>query len=130
MGTDPQDYAVFEVTPQSTSQIMYYQTVHHKQLVNGHVSREPPGSLHFIETEPVVRLLYHIQGTQPGNAAVNTTSLDPSVLSLYNIKYVIVHRENLTQQQINLVDTLFKNASRGAPIVYEDGPMVVYATNA
>jgi hypothetical protein len=129
LGTDPQDYAVFEVVPRSTAQIMYYQTLHHKQLVNGYVSREPPGSLHFIETEPVVHLLYHIQGTQPGNVAVNTTSLDPSVLSHYNIKYVIVHRENLTQQQINLVQALFGKASKGAPVVYEEGPMIVYALN-
>ncbi|MGZ4885987.1 MAG: hypothetical protein ACXV5C_11750 [Halobacteriota archaeon] len=129
LGTDSQDYAVFEVAPRSTAQIMYYQTIHHKQLVNGYVSREPPGSLHFIETEPVVRLLYHIQETQPGTVAVNTTSLDPSVLSRYNIKYVIVHRENLSQQQINLVQALFGKASKGAPVVYEEGPMVVYVLN-
>jgi hypothetical protein len=130
MGTDPQDYAVFEV-PSSHGQIahsMYYQTIHHKQLVNGYVSREPPESLQFIETEPVVRLLYHIQGTQPGKA-VNTTGLDPSVLARYNIRYVIVHREDLSQQQINFVQALFEKASKGAPVVYEEGPMIVYAIN-
>ncbi|MGZ4947086.1 MAG: hypothetical protein ACXV5N_11975 [Halobacteriota archaeon] len=126
MGTDPQDYAVFEVAPQSTAQIMYYQTIHHKQLVNGYVSHTPPESLRFIETEPVVSLLSNIQTTKPG-ATVNTTSLDPSVLSGYNIKYVIVHRENLTQPQINLVQALFGKASKGAPVVYEEGPMIVYA---
>lgn len=130
MGTDSQDYAVFEVAPQSTAQIMYYQTIHHKQLVNGYVSREPPGIWHFIMTEPVVHLLYFIGAVKSGDASVNTTNLDPSVLSRYNIKYVIVHRENLTQQQVYIVDTLFKNASKGAPVVYEDGPMVVYATSA
>jgi hypothetical protein len=128
MGTDPQDYAVFEVAPQSISQIMYYQTIDHKELVNGHVSRLPPESLHFIETDPVVRLLYNIQGIKSG-AAVNTTSLDPSELSRYNIKYVIVHREYLTQQQISLVQALFDKASKGAPVVYEEGPMIVYAIN-
>jgi hypothetical protein len=128
MGTDPQDYAVFEVVPQSISQIMYYQTIDHKQLVNGHVSRLPPESLHFIETDPVVRFLYNIQGIKSG-AAVNTTSLDPSELSRYNIKYVIVHREDLTQQQISLVQALFDKASKGAPVVYEEGPMIVYAIN-
>jgi len=51
------------------------------------------------------------------------------VLSNYNIKYVIVHRENLTQQQIDLVQALFENASKGAPVVYEEGPMIVYALN-
>jgi hypothetical protein len=99
MGADPQDYAVFEVAPRSTAQIMYYQTIHHKQLVNGYVSRTPPGSLQFIETEPVVNLLSNIQDMKSGNLSVNTTSLDPSVLSSYNIKYVIVHRENLTQRK-------------------------------
>lgn len=128
LGTDPQDYAVFEVAPQSTAQIMYYQTIHHKQLVNGYVSHTPPESLRFIETEPVVSLLSNIQTTKPG-ATVNTTSLDPSVLSGYNIKYVIVHRENLTQPQINLVQALFGKASKGAPVVYEEGPMIVYALN-
>ena len=127
LGNDPQDYAIFEVAPGSTGQIMYYQTVHHKQLVNGYVSRTPPGSLQFIETEPVVSLLSNIQTMKSG--PVNTTSLDPSVLSSYNIKYVIVHRENLTPEQINLVDTLFKKASKGAPVVYEEGPMIVYALN-
>jgi hypothetical protein len=107
---------------------MYYQTISHKQLVNGEVSRTPPGSLQFIETDPVVRLLFNIQGIKPG-AAVNMTGLDPSVLARYNIKYVIVHRENLTQQQINLVDILFGQASKGAPVVYEEGPMIVYAVN-
>ena len=97
--------------------------------MNGYVSREPPGIRDFIETEPIVRLLYHIKGITPGNVSTDMNSLDPSALSHYNIKYVIVHRENLTQQQVYLVDTLFKNASKGAPIVYEDGPMVVYATS-
>ncbi len=129
MGTDPQDYAVLEVAPhESTEQMMYYQTISHKQLVNGYVSRTPPGSLEFIETEPVVRLLINIQEIKPG-AAVNTTGLDPSVLARYNIKYVIVHREDLTQQQINLVQALFDKASKGAPVVYEEGPMIVYAIN-
>jgi hypothetical protein len=131
MGTDPQDYAVLEVYNQTnweTAHIMYYQTISHKQLVSGYVSRLPPGSLHFIETDPVVRFLYNIQGIKPG-AAVNTTSLDPSELSRYNIKYVIVHREDLTQAQINLVQALFKKASKGAPVVYEEGPMIVYAIN-
>jgi hypothetical protein len=129
MGTDSQDYAIFEVAPRSTAQIMYYQTIHHKQLVNGYVSRTPPGSLHFVETEPVVGLLSNIQDMKSGNLSINMTGLDPSVLASYNIKYVIVHRENLTQQQINLVDALFKNASKGAPVVYEEGPMIVYALN-
>jgi len=130
MGTDSQNYAVFEVAPRSTAQIMYYQTIHHKPLVNGYVSREPPGIWRFIETEPVVRFLYHISGVKSDNVPANITSLDPSALSRYNIKYVIVHRENLTQQQVYLVDNLFKNASKGAPVVYEDGPMVVYAISA
>ncbi len=128
MGTDPQDYAVFEVAPPSLSQMMYYQTISHKQLVNGYVSRTPSGSWHFIATEPVVLLLFNIQEIKPG-AAVNMTGLDPSVLARYNIKYVIVYREDLTQQQINLVQALFKNASKGAPVVYEDGPMIVYELN-
>jgi hypothetical protein len=128
MGTDPQDYAVLEVAPASTEQIMYYQTISHKQLVTGEVSRTPPESLQFIETQPVVRLLVNIQKIKSG-AAINMTGLDPSVLSSYNIKYVIVHRENLTQQQINLVEILFGQASKGAPIVYEDGPTIVYALN-
>jgi hypothetical protein len=43
--------------------------------------------------------------------------------------YVIVHRENLTKQQINLVQALFEKASKGAPVVYEDGSMIVYTLN-
>lgn len=128
MGADPQDYAVLEVAPDSTAQILYYQTISHKQLVNGEASRTPPGSLQFIETDPVVRLLFNIQEIKP-NATVNTTGLDPSVLARYNIKYVIVHRENLTQKQINLVQELFEKASKGAPVVYEEGPMIVYELN-
>ena len=58
--------------------------------MNGYVSREPLGIWYFIITQPVVCLFYNIQGTKPGDAALNTTSLDPSVLSRYNIKYVIV----------------------------------------
>jgi len=42
---------------------------------------------------------------------------------------VIVGRENLTLQQINLVQALFGKASKGAPVVYEEGPMIVYALN-
>jgi hypothetical protein len=130
IASDPENYAIFEVAPRSTAQVMYYQTIHQKPLVNGYVSREPPGAQQFIETEPVARLLYHIQEIVPGNVSTNTTGLDPSVLSSYDIKYVIVHRENLTPQQVYLVNMLFKNASKGAPIVYEHGPMIVYATSA
>jgi hypothetical protein len=128
MAADPVGYAIIEVpSPAMDSQAMYYQTTHHKELVNGNVSRTPDSALRFIETEPTVHFLFHLQEYNRGNTAADLRDLDPSALSHYTIRYVIVHRDYLTQQQVYLVDALFKNASQGAPIVYEDGPMIVYA---
>lgn len=128
IASDPGNYAIFEVTSEPNATIMYYQTIHQKPLVNGYVSREPPQARQFIETEPVARFLYHIQDITPNNTSVNVTDLNPSVLSHYNIKYVIVHQESLTPRQVGLIVRLFNNTPQETPLIYKEGPMIVYAT--
>lgn len=132
MASDPDNYAVIEVPANTPTQWdslwMFYQTISHKQLVNGHVSRTPPSALDFIDSEPVANLLFHIQDFNTSNVPANVTELNPSTLSRYSIKYVIVHSEYLTALQTKLIDELFRNSTDTYPVVYEDGPMIVYGT--
>ncbi|MGZ4891723.1 MAG: hypothetical protein ACXV2B_05635, partial [Halobacteriota archaeon] len=106
MASDPESYAILEVPFNFNGTILYYQTIHHKPLVGGYVSREPPNARQFVEKQPSAHFLSLIQ-FMSNNVSVNASYFNPSALAQYNIRYVIVHQEHLTPHQVDLVTTMF-----------------------
>lgn len=99
---------------------MYYQTVHRRPLVEGHVSRTPPQAYAFIEATPVLRSLLHCR-----DWALPPADLTPLLPTLHaeGIEVVILHKELVTAA--SLAEWL---AARSAAPDYEDERIAVYAT--
>jgi hypothetical protein len=99
---------------------MYYQTVHNRPLVEGHVSRAPQEAYAFIEATPALRSL----------RACGREALPPANLSLIlnalgerGIDYVILHKRLVRQLSLDLwLDT------RTVVPDCEDEHIAVYST--
>ncbi len=101
---------------------MYYQTVHHRPLVEGHVSRTPPQAYAFIEATPVLRSMLHCR-----DWALPPADLTPLLPALRaeGIDVVILHQELVTAA--SLAEWLAAQSS--APDVEdEDARIAVYVT--
>lgn len=129
------DYALIEVPFKAKS--MYYQTVHEKKLVYGYVSRTPFSVQEFIGNTPLIRELslnslpYQTNQTWYGKPEINAD--DPylienglKILKEYNIKYVVVHKDDPTPQVFENVSTLLKNIFKREPMKYEKDNIFVY----
>lgn len=108
---------------------LYYQTIHGKKIVGGWASREPESVLNFLDNTPlIVDLCY----PSAGNAlSYNLSEIGLSVLSHYNIKYVILHRSvareffgaSGSSRVEFMLDSVFNHGEK----VFDDGEVVVYA---
>lgn len=133
IANDHSNFAVLEVPSNSTlSEYLYYQAAYNKPLVNGHVSRTPQYSLSFLQTTPFINQL----GARfPGHAPpdlINQTGITaqviaPYILSQYNIKYIIVHKNLLTAAQYSSIYSLVESVT-GAPI-YNDSLTTIFEYN-
>lgn len=125
LAADRDDYAVLEVPISPiTSPIpkwLYYQTIHEKRLVGGFVSRLPPYTLDFLNS-PLIGELACLD--EVGEVNKDRLREGIALLKLHNVRYVIVHRDYLANQQFKRVETLLKEA--GLRIVYDDEIVIAY----
>lgn len=99
---------------------MYYQTVHNRPLVEGHVSRTPEDAYAFIEATPALRSLRAC-----GEDALPPVDLGPILNTLreQGIEYVILHKRLVRRSSYGL----WLEAKRSASD-HEDEDIVVYST--
>jgi len=100
---------------------MYYQTMHGKPLVEGHVSRPPDDAFAFIEEVPLLRGLRRTNAMDPGLVDVSH-QLEP--LAEADIRYIILHKDFASGGQL----AAWKDWLTFDPL-HEDGDLVVYATD-
>ena len=103
IGKDPEQYALLEI-PISTYYdagvtIIYYQTLHKKPVVGGQAGRTPADARDFEMSTPFVHELTFIQPLSKDIIQQNVSGLGNSVLSHYNIRYIILHTKYLTADQ-------------------------------
>ena len=102
---------------------MYYQTVHGKPTVTGHVSRPPEGAYDFIEANGLLRAMW--QGRQPDPTGDPAAEL--AALAEAGVSYVIVHPDRLQEEQLEAVLTYLDRAPAYAR--YHTGEhLIVYRT--
>lgn len=99
---------------------MYYQLMHGKPLVGGHVSRPPRENFTFIETIPLLQNNTQ-QRTPPSELDDIGTSLHR--LAQGNVPYLVLHKPFLTVDELAKWQTWLP-----MPPAYEDGDVVVYET--
>jgi len=133
ISSDNESYALLEI-PATVNysagvKIEYYQTIHGKPIVGGQVARMPANARDFEENTPFVRELTSFE--PPLNDIVNQSvySVGNSVLQYYNIRYVILHKDFLTNEQLENAQTFIARCNPILPKVYEDDTLVVYAQN-
>jgi len=121
LGAEIGDFAIVDlpITNDLSKLYMYYQTVHGKSTVTGHISRPTTGAYDFIEANGLLRAMRH--GRQPDPAGNPAAEL--AILSDVGVRYLVVHRDWFTEEQLAaLVDYLPLSP------VFADDPLLVYST--
>lgn len=115
------DFAIVEapLDRQTDKFYMYWQTIHGKRLVNGHVSRPPESAFDFIAGNALTRAFAHreeLRGRDGLGAALDA-------LADANIRYILIHKQFLPPELA--ADWSAALATRP---VYEDDYLTVFTT--
>ncbi len=75
------------------TQVQYYQTVHHKPLIGGNISRNPPFKFEYFARVPLFRSIAEVELYQTMDAATieRDRALAPALMYLYDVRYVVIH---------------------------------------
>ena len=105
---------------------LYPQTIHGHRLVNGYVARMPPGTLAYIRSQPLIKLLHLQMEVDPGLLDVER---EIGLLAANDIRYVAIHKQALPPQppvDQGVLDGW--RATFGPEVHYEDDEIAVYRT--
>jgi hypothetical protein len=131
ISNDKDNYAVLEIPQNSNAgymdfQYLYYQTIHNKALVGGYAARYPPNVNNFQSETPLIKeLKYYSLGTK-NILQEDVNDIGTSVLNAYNIRYVIVHKNQLSGEQLEFVSDLLNKTLKTEPDVYAEDELIVY----
>lgn len=99
---------------------MFYQIVHSRPLLGGHISRLPPQALEFASSVPLVDGMYESGDI---NTQLPDVSRQLSLLADASFRYVILHKDLASPEQLAEWRSYFVMSPR-----YEDEEVVVYPT--
>ncbi len=124
LAEEPGDFAIVGLPGkrQITERYMFYQTVHGRPLLSGHVSRLPPQAMAFSDSVPLIAGAYR-SSTGGINTELSDISRQLAALSEAGFRYIVIHKE-LTQAA--LVEE-WRSYLVIAPH-YEDSEVAVYST--
>lgn len=113
LSKDKNDYAILDLSFEE-SRVLYYQTIHHKRIIGGYISRVPVSNSEFLLTTPTVSDIYQ------GRGFVENLDVKGAVedLKKYRIKYVLISVYD--KNRLNMMTKL------NLPVVYQASKMVVY----
>lgn len=128
MAAEKEDYAILEVPLKKSvflvSDYMYYQTIHEKRLVGGYLSRTPEYAIEFIENTPVISNYRNIRA-EFDILNQNLSRIGNSLLSSYNIRYIIIHKKDITREEFAYLENLSRSILNDTP-VYDNEELLVY----
>jgi hypothetical protein len=121
---EPDDFAIVGLPGkrQITERYMFYQTVHGRPILGGHVSRLSSQAMEFADSVPLVAGMYR-SSTGAINTDVPDISRQLSLLSEAGFRYVVVHKELARAALVDDWQAYLAIAPR-----YEDGEVAAYAT--
>jgi hypothetical protein len=102
IAADPADFALlqlplgwrnsFGVQGTESTQTQYYQTYHHKRLLSGNISRNPPFKFDYFRQVPILESLITIEtyGQVEGERRLADQATAAGFVSFYDIRYVVV----------------------------------------
>jgi len=128
----PGDFAIIEIPGFNHADYEYYQTFHEKKTVTGY-THVPEKSWAFIQNNPAVyNLLMLNQDAQkelrPQKDIVDQegNGVGAMLLGHYNIKYILVHNDYLSIDQLRYIDAIIKKSNGVNSIVFEDSHSSLY----
>ena len=102
LAADPDDYAIlqlplgwrnsFGVQGAESTQTQYYQSVHHKRLLSGNISRSPAFKFDYFARVPLLESLIALQtyGTVDAERRASDRASAADTLAFYDVRYVVV----------------------------------------
>jgi hypothetical protein len=99
---------------------MYYQTIHRKPIVGGHISRPPRESIGFMAASP---FLYDLLFHRTMDPALTNVSHQLRYLAAANVVYLVLHRDLASAEQIASWQDWLVIDPR-----YQDQEVIVYTT--
>ena len=132
LALETDDYAILEVPGFAAANYMYFQTIHGKKLVNGYVSRTPDYVLEFASRVPLISNIISRSDTpimeditKKDVIKQNRTELI-SILSNYNIRYIIIHKNYLSDNESSFASNLVHDSLGIEPVAYGSEGLLVY----
>lgn len=125
-----EDYAVLEVPVNRISNYLYYQSVHGKKLVGGDSERESYPFFEFIYKTPIFQNFKLPQANYTllsGCLDQNISELGKTVLGYYNVRYVIIHKDMVSNEELEALKELTRKI--GIECTFEDNYIMVYEVN-
>jgi hypothetical protein len=124
LGADPSAGAIIDLPMgrRESKKYMYYQTIHHRPIVEGMIARMPPDAYDYIEANPLLRAWRHEQrfecDEQDMRAAVEALQVD-------GFRYVVLHYDlwTFTPDPVNPNLTAYFEALEP---IYADGRIAAY----
>ncbi|MFY9408704.1 MAG: hypothetical protein WBI12_03420 [Methanosarcina flavescens] len=131
IGNDNENYALLELPANTNGGYMnfaylYYQTVHKKPLVGGYAARYPENVNNFQQNTPFIRELTYGGQYQNDIVREDLAEKGASILNKNNIRYVILHQDQLSREQMDSANNLLKKTLNTEPEVYPEDGLVVY----
>jgi len=135
ISSDNESYSIYEIPDfnhhLSFPEYMMYQTIHEKPMLSGY-THIPDSATKFTENTPFIKNLYlmnsnpEIINTDGDIFAQNNTEIGQSVLSYYNVRYVILHENLLNREQLDYSRSLLDYSLGKLPTEHEKDFLLVY----
>jgi hypothetical protein len=122
LAEEPGDFAVMGLpgTRGHTEYYMFYQTVHERPILGGHVSRLPPEALAFASSVPLIAGVYE---EAPWRVCPPDLSRQLSMLADAGFRYIITHKGIASQRKLDPWRSCLVISPR-----YEDEELEAYTT--
>jgi hypothetical protein len=131
---DTESYVIYEIPDYgyhlSFPDYMYNQTVHGKKLLTGY-GKVPDDATKFIRDTPFINDMYFMYGVPKtrNDADIleqNIAEIGPSILNYYDIRYLVLHKNLMSKDQLDYANLLLQNSLGEKPFEYDGDSLVVY----
>lgn len=131
ISNDTDNYGLLEIPQNSNAGYMdfkylYYQTIHNKALVGGYAARYPVNASDFQRQTPFIKELQYYSLETKDILQQDVTEIGTSVLNANNLRYIIIHRDDLSNDQLNFVSDLLNKTLKTEPDIYDEDQLIVY----
>jgi hypothetical protein len=130
---DKGNYALLEIPSTAKYEAgvstIYYQTIHGKPVVGNWAARFPANARDFEKNTPVIHELTYLQPFNKDILNQNINQVGTSILNYYNISYIVLHKNYMSDKEVNLTETFIQKTLNAERKPYEKDSLIVYHVN-